>query len=196
MFFRREKSAIDYLIVGLGNPGAEYEKTRHNSGFSAVDYISGRAGIEINKLKHSAKVGVGMIGDKKVMLMKPQTYMNRSGIAVSDAVRYYGIPVERVIVFSDDISLDVGRVRIRRSGSAGGQKGLASIIECLSSDGFPRIKIGVGAKPNPEYDLADWVLSKFTSSEIERISARYESIYEALCLIMDGKMEDAMQKCN
>ena len=196
MFFKREKPTLDYLIVGLGNPGSEYEKTRHNSGFSAVDYISGRSGIEINKLKHSAKVGIGMIGDKKVMLMKPQTYMNRSGIAVSDAARYYKIPVEHIIVFSDDISLDVGKVRIRRSGSAGGQKGLASIIENLASDGFPRIKIGVGAKPNPEYDLGDWVLSKFTSSEIERISARYDGIYEALCLIMDGKMEDAMQKCN
>ncbi len=196
MFFKREKPSVDYLVCGLGNPGSEYDKTRHNSGFSAIDYISGKSGIEINRLKHSAKIGTGVIGDKKVMLMKPQTYMNKSGVAVSDAARYYNIPVDHIIVISDDISLDVGRVRIRRSGSAGGQKGLASIIECLGSDAFPRIKIGVGAKPNPEYDLASWVLSKFTPSEIEKIASRYDGIYEALCLMMDGKIEDAMQKCN
>ncbi len=196
MFFRREKAPIDFLIVGLGNPGSEYDKTRHNSGFSALDYISGRSGIEVNRLKHSAKVGTGVIDGKKVMLMKPQTYMNRSGLAVSDAAKYYKIPVDHIILISDDISLDVGRVRIRRSGSAGGQKGLASVIECLGSDGFPRIKIGVGAKPNPEYDLADWVLSKFTPSEIEKITSRYDAVYEAIGLIMDGRIEDAMQKCN
>ena len=194
--FGKKRSNIDFIIAGLGNPGPEYALTRHNAGFCALDYISGRAGIDIKKLKHYAKCGTGVIDGKKVLLIKPQTYMNESGLALADAARYYGLEPQKIIVISDDVSLDTGRLRVRRSGSAGGHNGLKSIIEHLHTEEFPRIRIGVGAKPDPEYDLADWVLSKMNVKERSAIAERYENIYRAICFIMEGNIDKAMQECN
>ena len=192
----RNKTGVDYIIAGLGNPGNEYANTRHNAGFVAMDYLSGRCGIEIKKLKHYSKCGTGTIEGKKVLFMKPQTYMNESGRALKDAARYFGVGPEKIIVISDDISLEPGRIRVRRSGSAGGHNGLKSIIEHLGTENFPRIRIGVGEKPNAEYDLADWVLSSLSVKERSAIAERYESIYHAVCFIIKGEIDKAMQECN
>ena len=151
--------ALEYILVGLGNPGKEYERTRHNAGFMAMDYISGRCGAKIDRAKFSALVGETTINGKRVLLMKPQTFMNSSGEAVAAAAKFYKIAPENIIVISDDVSLDVGRVRVRRKGSHGGQKGLKRIQECLGTEDYQRIKIGVGAKPHPDYDMAAWVRS-------------------------------------
>lgn len=192
----RNKTSVDCIIAGLGNPGNEYANTRHNAGFVAMDYLSGRCGIDIKKLKHYSKCGVGTIEGKKVLLLKPQTYMNESGRAIKDAARYFGVGPEKIIVISDDISLEPGRIRVRRSGSAGGHNGLKSIIEHLGTENFPRIRIGVGEKPNPEYDLADWVLSSLSVKERSAIAERYEDIYHAVCHILNGEIDKAMQECN
>ena len=154
-----------YLIVGLGNPGSEYDLTRHNVGFRALDFLAGACNTEVRRLKHMALTGKGTLGGHSVLFMKPQTYMNHSGQAVQDAARFYKVPVERVIVISDDISLPVGAMRIRYSGSAGGHNGLKSIQEHLSSDAYTRIKLGVGGKAHAEMDLADHVLGKVSSAE-------------------------------
>jgi PTH1 family peptidyl-tRNA hydrolase len=188
--------AIEYILVGLGNPGKEYERTRHNAGFMAMDYISGRCGARIDRAKFSALVGEATINGKRVLLMKPQTYMNSSGEAVSAAAKFYKIAPENIIVISDDVSLDVGRVRVRRKGSHGGQKGLKSIQECLGTEDYQRIKIGVGAKPHPDYDMAAWVLSTFEPKDIEAISENYPRIYDGLCKMLEGDTEEAMQICN
>lgn len=188
--------AVEYILAGLGNPGKEYERTRHNAGFMAMDYISGRCGVRIDRAKFSALVGETTINGKRVLLMKPQTYMNSSGEAVSAAAKFYKIAPENIIVISDDVSLDVGRVRVRRKGSHGGQKGLKSIQECLGTEDYQRIKIGVGAKPHPDYDMAEWVLSTFEPKDIEAISENYPRIYDGLCKMLDGDTEEAMQICN
>lgn len=190
-----KKTACEYLIVGLGNPGEKYTKTKHNAGFLTLDYISGRANIPVKQLKHMALSGKGVIAEKSVLLMKPQTFMNKSGQAVADAMNYYKVPPEKVIVIIDDISLEPGQLRIKRKGSAGGHNGLKSIIEYIGDD-FPRIKIGIGAKPNPEYDLADYVVSKLTAEEYSRISANFDKIYTALESILIGDIEKAMNICN
>ena len=188
--------AIEYILAGLGNPGKEYERTRHNAGFMAMDYISGRCGARIDRAKFSALVGEATINGKRVLLMKPQTYMNSSGEAVSAAAKFYKIAPENIIVISDDVSLDAGRVRVRRKGSHGGQKGLKSIQECLGTEDYQRIKIGVGAKPHPDYDMAAWVLSTFEPKDIEAISENYPRIYDGLCKMLEGDTEEAMQICN
>lgn len=188
--------AIEYILAGLGNPGKEYERTRHNAGFMAMDYISGRCGARIDRAKFSALVGEATINGKRVLLMKPQTFMNSSGEAVSAAAKFYKIAPENIIVISDDVSLDVGRVRVRRKGSHGGQKGLKSIQECLGTEDYQRIKIGVGAKPHPDYDMAAWVLSTFEPKDIEAISENYPRIYDGLCKMLEGDTEEAMQICN
>lgn len=188
--------AIEYILVGLGNPGKEYERTRHNAGFMAMDYISGRCGVRIDRAKFSALVGETTINGKRVLLMKPQTYMNSSGEAVSAAAKFYKIAPENIIVISDDVSLDVGRVRVRRKGSHGGQRGLKSIQESLGTEDYQRIKIGVGAKPHPDYDMAAWVLSTFEPKDIEAISENYPRIYDGLCKMLEGDTEEAMQICN
>lgn len=193
---KKSGGAIEYLVVGLGNPGKEYERTRHNAGFMAIEYISGRCGVDVNRAKFSALVGETTIAEKRVLLMKPQTFMNASGEAVSAAAKFYKIPVENVIVISDDVSLDVGRVRVRRNGSHGGQKGLKSIAECLGSQEYKRIKIGVGAKPHPDYDMASWVLSEFSAQDVAAISENYGRIYDGLCKILQGDVDGAMQICN
>ena len=188
--------AVEYILVGLGNPGKEYERTRHNAGFMAIDYISGRCGAKIDRAKFSALVGETTINGKRVLLMKPQTFMNSSGEAVAAAAKFYKIAPENIIVISDDVSLDVGRVRVRRKGSHGGQKGLKSIQECLGTEDYQRIKIGVGAKPHPDYDMAAWVLSTFEPKDIEAISENYPRIYDGLCKMLEGDTEEAMQICN
>ena len=188
--------AVEYILVGLGNPGKEYERTRHNAGFMAIDYISGRCGARIDRAKFSALVGETTINGKRVLLMKPQTFMNSSGEAVAAAAKFYKIAPENIIVISDDVSLDVGRVRVRRKGSHGGQRGLKSIQECLGTEDYQRIKIGVGAKPHPDYDMAAWVLSTFEAKDIEAISENYPRIYDGLCKMLEGDTEEAMQICN
>jgi len=190
-----KKTPIEYLIAGLGNPGEKYTRTRHNAGFMALDYISGRSEIQVKQLKHMALVGKGTLGGKSVMLMKPQTYMNKSGEAIADAANFYKIPPENVIVIFDDISLEPGQLRIKRKGSDGGHNGIKSIIEHIG-EGFPRIKIGIGAKPHPDYELADYVLSKLTSSEYSKISADFDKIYSALEHIINGEIDKAMNICN
>ncbi len=187
---------VSYLIVGLGNPGEEYTFTRHNAGFLALDYISQKCSVSINRLKFKALSADVRIGDKRVLLLKPQTYMNKSGEAVYEAASFYKIPMEKVIVICDDVNFDAGKLRIRKKGSDGGQKGVRSIIEQSGTDAFPRIKLGVGKKPTPEYDMADWVLSKFSSEEQKQLYGAIEQAYEAVCLILEGKFDSAMAKFN
>ena len=196
MLIFKNKQPIDFIIVGLGNPGTKYDKTRHNAGFNALDYIAGRAGIDVKKLKHMSLTGNGVIAGKKVLLLKPQTYMNRSGEAVADAMRFYKLQPSQVLVIFDDISLEPGRLRVRRSGSAGGHNGIKSIIECLGNENFPRVKIGVGQKPENYSDLADWVLSDLTVSERNAICRNYDNIFDAVGLIINGEIDKAMQLCN
>ena len=188
--------SVEYLIVGLGNPDRKYENTRHNCGWLAIDYIAEKLGIKVNKIKYKSFVGEAAIGGKKALLMKPTTYMNNSGQAVVEAMNFYKIPPENVIVIFDDVSLDVGKMRIRQKGSDGGQKGMRSIIYLSGSDAFPRIKIGIGAKPNPDWDLADWVLSRFSDDERKTLEKIFENAYEAVGLIIDGKTDRAMNRFN
>lgn len=189
-------SGCEFIIVGLGNPGREYENTRHNMGFIAIDKIAEIYGCKINKLKFKSLVGTCSIDGRKVLLMKPQTYMNNSGQAVVEAMQFYKIPPENVLVIFDDISLDVGKMRIRRKGSDGGQKGMRSIIYLSGFDTFPRIKMGIGAKPNPHWDLADWVLSSFSSGEQKVLLEKIKDAAEAARLIVNGKIAEAMNKYN
>lgn len=188
--------AVEYIVVGLGNPGREYERTRHNAGFMAIDYISGRCGARVDRARFSALIGETSIEGKRVLLMKPQTFMNSSGEAVSAAARFYKIAPENIIVISDDVSLDVGRIRIRRGGSHGGQNGLRSIETCLGTQNYQRIKIGIGAKPHPDYDMASWVLSNFDVKDVEALTENYPRIYDGLCKMLSGDTEQAMQICN
>lgn len=188
--------SVEYLVVGLGNPDRKYENTRHNTGWMALDYIAEKLDCRVNKIKYKSLIGTCEIGDSKVMLMKPTTYMNNSGQAVVEAMNFYKIPAENVIVIFDDISLDVGKMRIRSKGSDGGQKGMRSIINLSGSQAFPRIKIGIGAKPNPDWDLADWVLSKFSDKEMKDLEKMFENAHKAVELIIDGKMDRAMNLFN
>ena len=188
--------SVEYLIVGLGNPDKKYENTRHNAGWLALDYIADKLDCSVNKLKFKSLVGTCEIGGAKVMLMKPTTYMNNSGQAVVEAMNFYKIPAENVIVIFDDISLDVGKMRIRSKGSDGGQKGMRSIISLSGSQAFPRIKIGIGAKPNPDWDLADWVLSKISDNEMKELEKMFENAHKAVELIIDGKTDRAMNLFN
>lgn len=185
-----------HMVVGLGNPGDKYAFTRHNAGFLFLDYISQKDGITINRIKFKGLCGQGAIYGKRVLFLAPQTFMNNSGEAVAQAASFYKIPPENIIVCFDDISLEVGKMRIRRKGSDGGHNGLKSIIYHLQSDNFPRIKIGVGAKPHPEMDLADWVLSKFSDSDKQKLKEVFEKASESYKLIIDGKTEQAMALYN
>lgn len=187
---------IEWLIVGLGNPGKEYENTRHNAGFIAISALAKACGVQINKSKFKALIAEATVSDKRVLLMMPQTYMNLSGEAVAEAATFYKIPPERILVFSDDISLDVAKIRVRRKGSHGGQKGLKSITEHLGSSDFPRVKLGVGQKPHPDYNLADWVLSSFSADERQQMNEAAERAVEACRLIVAGKTDEAMNRFN
>lgn len=196
MFEMFRRGAPQYLIVGLGNPGPKYEATRHNAGFQAIDAIAGKARVSVKQIKFHALVGAADLGGQKCLLMKPQTFMNESGIAVQAAASYYKIPPERIVVLFDDISLRPGATRIRRKGSDGGHNGIKSIIAHLDSEQFPRVKIGVGAKPHPDYDLAAWVLSRFTPEEQKLIGEACARTAEAVDLIVAGRTDEAMNRYN
>ena len=191
---KTDTTPVSYIIAGLGNPGAQYQKTRHNIGFVAIDYIAEKLGVRIDRAKFHALTCEARIGEVRVLLMKPETFMNNSGVAIGEAAAFYKIPPERVIVLHDEISFDPGIIRIRRKGSAGGHNGLKSIIAHIASENFPRVKIGVGAKPSPDYDLADWVLGKFPKEHSDTIATRLDDIYGAVRIITEGKIDDAMQK--
>lgn len=185
---------VTHIVAGLGNPGAEYAATRHNAGFMAIDFIAERCGVRIDRLKFHALTAEAELSGVRVLLMKPQTFMNLSGDAIGEAAAFYKIPPENIIVLHDEISFDVGRFRIRRKGSAGGHNGLKSIIARLSSDAFPRVKIGVGQKPTPDYDLVSWVLGKFPPSDLEVLKAQLPDVTSAVELMLAGKTEEAMSK--
>ena len=182
-----KKPACDWLIVGLGNPGREYERSRHNMGFRALDLLAETLGVSVKKAKFRALTAQATYRGQKLLLMKPETFMNASGMAVEQAVQYYKLPPERVLVLFDDISLAPGRIRVRPSGSAGGHNGIKSIISVLHSDEFPRVKIGVGEKPSPEYDLADWVLGQIPKAQQALIGTALQHAAEAaLCIVESG----------
>lgn len=187
---------VEYIVAGLGNPGAKYELTRHNAGFLTVDTIAKQAGVRIDRLKYKALYGDAVIEGHRVLLLKPQTFMNNSGQSITEAMQFYKIPPERTIILFDDISLAPGKLRIRRKGSDGGHNGMKNIIYLSGSDAFPRIKIGVGAKPNPEWDLADWVLSQFSSSELKLIEQSVQNACAAVSLMISGRDDEAMNKFN
>ncbi len=182
----------EFIVAGLGNPGAEYAETRHNAGFMAIDVIASRTSANVKYSKFKSLTDTVSIGGHSVLLMKPQTYMNNSGEAISEAAKFYQIPTSNIIVISDDICQAPGRMRVRKSGSAGGQKGLVSIINHLGSDAFPRIRIGVGEKPTPEYDLASWVLGRFPEADKKAVAKRLADTFDCIGMILDGKLDEAM----
>lgn len=193
MLFQRT-GGVDFLIVGLGNPGMAYENTRHNAGYGALQALAKELHTELNKKQCKALTGTGEIDGRRVLLLFPQTFMNLSGEAVQAAMHFYKLPPERLLVFSDDVALPLGAVRVRRSGSDGGQKGLRSIIGCIGTDAFPRVRIGVGAKPHPAYDMADWVLSRFKPDEQPVMEEAYEKAAGAAQLIVAGHIDQAMNR--
>ena len=197
MFFNRSKTgSVTWLVVGLGNPGSKYENTRHNMGFLAVDMLAEKEKFKLGKLRFKAWTATVELGGEKVLVMKPQTYMNLSGESVGEAARFYKVPPEHVLVISDDISLSTGKLRIRPGGSAGGHNGLKSIIQHLGSDQFPRIKVGVGEKPHPDYDMADWVLGHFVGEDKKAIDKSVKRAADAIeCIIKEG-IEKGMNKFN
>lgn len=182
--------------MGLGNPGKDYERTRHNCGFRAVDLLASKLGCKIDKAKFQGLYGQVTYGGKKLMLLKPQTYMNLSGRSVLQLSAYFNIPPQRIIVMFDDISLEPGRLRVRADGSAGGHNGIKSIIQEVGSQAFPRVKIGVGGKPNPEYDLADWVLSTFSAKEEKALAVALENAADAALAIIDQGVPEAANRFN
>ena len=192
----KKSSGESWLIVGLGNPGQEYEKTRHNCGFRAVDLLAEQLGAKIDKLKFQGLYAQVNYEGKKLFLLKPQTYMNLSGRSVLQLSAYFNIPPQRIIVLFDDISLEPGRLRIRADGSAGGHNGIKSIIQELGSQEFPRIKIGVGAKPNPNYDLANWVLSTFTANEEKALTVSLDNAAKAALAVIDRGVPEAANRFN
>ena len=195
-FFQKNSGGISYLVVGLGNLDRKYQNTRHNAGFIALDAIARELGASVTRSKFDALTADVTIGGQRALLMKPQTYMNLSGVAVEKAASFYKIPPENVVVIFDDISLEPGKLRIRRKGTHGGHNGIRSIIDYLQSDDFPRVKLGVGAKPNPNYDLADWVLSTFTEAERKNLDQAAAHCPEIVELILNGKIEQAMNLYN
>ena len=183
---------LSYVIAGLGNPGTEYENTRHNVGFAALDFVAAQIGARIDRARFDALCGEGTLGGQRVLLLKPQTYMNLSGRAVGAALSFYKLPPGRLIVLCDDVSFDVGRLRIRLHGSHGGHNGLRNITEQIGSENFPRLKIGVGKKPRPDYDLADWVLGRFPADAAKPLAAAFADVAAALPLLLSGKSEEAL----
>lgn len=181
--FGKESEA--WLIVGLGNPGREYEKTRHNAGFRALDILADKLGCKVDKAKFQGLYGQVARNGKKLFLLKPQTFMNASGRAIAQLASFYRIPPQRVVVLFDDISLVPGNLRIRKDGSAGGHNGIKSVIAELGSQDFPRVKIGVGAKPHPDYDLVDWVLSTFSAQEEKALAPALERAADAALAIVE-----------
>ena len=196
MFFRNNTGGAEWLLVGLGNPGTQYENTRHNVGFLVADELAERQNAPIQRLKFKALTNLLTISGEKVLVMKPVTYMNLSGEAVRQAVDFYKIPPERVLVVSDDTALAVGRLRIRKGGSAGGHNGLKNIIQHLGTDQFPRVRVGVGEKPHPDYDMADWVLGKFVGEDKKTVDAAVKRAADAIeCILADG-LDKGMNRFN
>lgn len=196
VFSAFKKSSIDFAVIGLGNPGVKYDKTRHNVGFNAVDYIANKHSTSLKKLKFSALTEKCTVNGKSVLLVKPQTYMNNSGEAVGAVARFYKLSPKQIIVVCDDVSLPCGALRLRMRGSAGGHNGLKSINNHLGTEEYPRIKIGVGEKPSPDYDLADWVLGVPSDGDIKHIESRNPDILKTIELLVDGKNDAAMNECN
>ena len=198
MLFRKKEplsSSVEYIVVGLGNSGTKYENTRHNDGFITIDRLAEKLGVRIDRIKYKSLVTICTIGEKKVLLMKPSTYMNNSGLAVVEAMNFYKIKPENVIVIFDDISLDIGKMRIRRKGSDGGHNGMKNIIYLSGSDQFPRIKMGIGHKPE-KWDLADWVLSHFSETELKTLTETADKACEAVELMINGQTDKAMNMFN
>jgi len=195
MFFKKS-GGVDWLLVCLGNPGDQYENTRHNVGFMVADEIADRANVPIQKLKYKALTNTVTLRGQKVLVMKPITYMNLSGEAVRQAVDFYKVPADHVLVVSDDTALAVGRLRIRKGGSAGGHNGLKNIIQHLGTDQFPRVRLGVGEKPHPDYDLADWVLGKFQGEDKKAIDASVKKAADAIECILSQGLDKGMNKFN
>ena len=196
MFFRKPKlsGAVDAIVVGLGNPGKKYEGTRHNAGFMVIEKLADTLGVKVDRVKFKSLCGEAMIGDSKVLLMMPQTFMNSSGEAVREAAAFYKVPPERCIVICDDISLAVGTIRIRRKGSDGGQRGMRSIITLCGSEQFPRVKVGVGQKPHPDYDLAAWVLSRFSKEEAVALVPAVNNAADAVQIMLNEGIDQAMNR--
>ena len=195
MFFQK-KPGGEWLVVGLGNPGSKYWNTRHNVGYAAMDALAESLHARVDRVKFQGLTGTAEYKGHKLVLLKPTTYMNLSGRSVDAAAKFYKIPPERILVMLDDISLEPGRLRVRKSGSAGGHNGLKSIISSLGSQEFPRIRIGVGEKPHPDYDLADWVLSVFPLSEREAMAEVYRRAAEAACTVVTDGCDAAMNRFN
>lgn len=198
MWFKKNflNGAFDFIIVGLGNPGKKYERTRHNVGFRVIDHLCEKYAVSSTKKKFDAICAKVTIGEENILLLKPQTFMNNSGLSVAEAANFYKVQPENIIVVFDDISLDPGKLRVKRKGSAGGHNGVKSIIQLLDSESFPRIKIGVGKKPNPNWDLANWVLSKFSDAEDKLIEEAIGKVNDALKCILDGQIDKAMNLVN
>ena len=196
MFFHIKPQAVSWIVVFLGNPGTKYAGTRHNVGFMTADEYEKKRSVKINRLKFNALTNRCDIGGDSVLLMKPQTYMNSSGDAVKAAMDFYKVPLDHILVISDDISLPVGKLRIRRSGSAGGHNGLKDIIAKCGGEGFPRLKIGVGSPPHPDYEIVDWVLSTFKNQDAETISTAVKQACDAIETIITDGIDSAMAKYN
>ena len=194
--FLKTPGSVSWLLVFLGNPGPKYDCTRHNAGFMAGDALAKKLGVSISKLRFKSLTASAEINGEKVLLMKPQTFMNLSGEAVGEAARFYKVPPEHVLVVSDEISLPLGKLRVRPKGSAGGHNGLKSIIAHLGSDAFPRIRLGVGAPPHPDYDMADWVLSVFRNQDLEDMLAAADRAGEAVITYISNGPERAMNRFN
>ena len=190
-----KRAPVSYIVAGLGNPGAKYEKTRHNAGFLAIDYMAGKLGEKINSSKFQSLCCRTAVDGTGVLLMKPQTFMNASGIAIDEAASFYKIPPEHIIVLCDDITQKPGHIRIRKSGSAGGHNGLKSVIG-FCGEGFPRVRMGVGEKPTPEYDLADWVTGKLPEADMKALQGRFDDVCEAVRLMLAGDYDRAMNLYN
>jgi len=200
MFFKKKKSfsdnGISFIICGLGNPGTKYENTRHNCGFMVIDDLAKAHGVTVKKLKFKSLTGEVKIGEARCLLMKPTTYMNLSGQAVTEAMRFYKLSPEKVLILCDDINIETGVIRIRESGSDGGQKGLKNIIYLSGSDEFPRVRIGVGGKPHPDYSLADWVTSPFLKSEKDALEFALANAVKSAEMISGGDIIGAMNSFN
>lgn len=196
MLFLNKTSPLDFLIVGLGNPGRKYEESHHNAGFMALDDLAARLGASVTRAKFDALTGMAVLAGKKVLLMKPQTFMNLSGKAVGAAASFYKLQPQQVLVLVDDIALAPGKLRIRPSGSAGGHNGIKSIIGALGTQDFPRIRIGVGERRGGEADLADFVLASFSTADRKLMLGRFDDVYEAAGLIVNGDVSAAMNRYN
>ena len=198
LFAKNQEPAgpVEFLVVGLGNPGKQYEGTRHNAGFMALDYIAEKAGAKVDRIRFKGLCGTAAVGGRKVLLLKPGTYMNLSGQSVIEAMGFYKLPPARVIVLYDDISFPPGRLRIRLKGSDGGQNGMKNIICLAGADDFPRIRLGTGDRPDPRWDLADWVLSRFSEEDGKKFHEAVEHAYDAVALMVQGKAAEAMNRYN